>query len=155
MSLVVFAVGNESRGDDALGPILLRRLEEAALPALSLYGDFQLQIEHALDLVGHSLALFIDAGHGTPAPFSFSPIVPAASNTHTSHALAPAAVLDVYRRVVGGEPPAAFLLCVCGDGFDLGAPLSASAADNLEQAWPFLLARCRQAEFDLWQDIAR
>jgi hypothetical protein len=59
--------------------------------------DFQLQIEHALDLEG-PLALFIDAGTGTPAPFTLRRSArrqPAVS----SHALAPAAVLQVFRDV--------------------------------------------------------
>ncbi len=61
MSVVVFAVGNPSRGDDALGPLLMAWLEQQARPGVQLVGDFQLQIEHALDLEGHPLALFIDA----------------------------------------------------------------------------------------------
>lgn len=139
MSLVVLAVGNESRGDDALGPLLLRRLEEEGLPGVTCIGDFQLQIEHALDLQGHELALFIDAGHATPGPFTFTSVSAAASNTHTSHALLPAAVLDVYRRTIGNEPPPAFVLCVRGESFELGDDLSLAAAAHLESAWQFLL----------------
>lgn len=155
MSLVVFACGNESRGDDALGPLLLRRLEGAGLPGVAIFGDFQLQIEHALDLQGHNLALFIDAGQATPAPFSFYEVEPAASNTHTSHALLPAAVLDVYRRVIGSEPPPAFVLCVRGDGFELGAELSEAAQSHLEQAWSFLLECCQLPDREAWRNNAR
>ena len=151
MSLVVFAVGNESRGDDALGPLLLARLEALSLPGLTLISDFQLQIEHALDLQGQDLALFIDAGTGTPAPFSFIEVLPAASNTHTSHALLPAAVLDVYRRVEAAEPPPAFILCVRGEGFELGAGLSAQAISHLEQAWTFLQELCASTTLTAWR----
>ena len=79
MSVVVFAVGNPSRGDDALGPLLMDWLAEQARPGVHLVSDFQLQIEHALDLEGHQLALFIDAGTGTPAPFEFRETGPAAT----------------------------------------------------------------------------
>jgi hydrogenase maturation protease len=151
MSLVVFAVGNESRGDDALGPLLLGRLEGLALPGVTTIFDFQLQIEHALDLQGHDLALFIDAGQGTPAPFSFAPVLPAADNSHTSHALSPAAVLDVYRRAVGGEPPPAFILGVRGESFELGDGLSPAAIAHLEQAWHFLQGLCAGPELVRWQ----
>ena len=53
--LVIFAVGNPSRGDDALGPELLARLADWLAkqnPAVDveLVEDFQLQIEHALDV---------------------------------------------------------------------------------------------------------
>ena len=53
--LVIFAVGNPSRGDDALGPELLARLSawlesKGKQENVELIEDFQLQIEHALDL---------------------------------------------------------------------------------------------------------
>ena len=71
--IVVFAVGNPSRGDDAIGPELCARLEkwlarEGLSQRVELIEDFQLNIEHALDLVGREQALFIDAGENTPAP---------------------------------------------------------------------------------------
>jgi hypothetical protein len=52
--LLVLAVGNPSRGDDALGPALLDALAALAaqgadrLGDIELLSDFQLQIEHAL-----------------------------------------------------------------------------------------------------------
>ena len=69
MKLVVFGWGNVSRGDDGLGPLLLARIAEAGWAESTLIEDFQLQLEHALDLQGADLALFLDAGKGTPAPF--------------------------------------------------------------------------------------
>ena len=68
-----------SRGDDGLGPLLLARIAEAGWDNAELIEDFQLQIEHALDLQGADLALFIDAGKDTPAPFSFREIFPQAA----------------------------------------------------------------------------
>jgi hydrogenase maturation protease len=63
-SWLVLAVGNPSRGDDALGPALLERLRDAGVDAagdVELLTDFQLQIEHALDLQGRQAVLFVDA----------------------------------------------------------------------------------------------
>jgi len=68
--VLVLAVGNPSRGDDALGPELAARLEAAALPGVEVIVEFQLQVENALDLVGRERVIFIDAGTGTPAPRS-------------------------------------------------------------------------------------
>ena len=93
MTLVVFAVGNPSRGDDALGPLLMAGLEARAQTGVVLISDFQLQIEHALDLDGCELALFIDAGTGTPAPFEFRETAPAPGRPVSSHSLPPEAVL--------------------------------------------------------------
>lgn len=140
MRIVVFGIGNEARGDDALGPLLLRRVEAAGWPGVTTVEDYQLQIEHALDLADADLALFIDAGTGTPAPYDWYEIAPAPHLAHTSHALAPETVLAVYERVHGRPPPRSFVLCVRGERFGLGESLSAAAAENMEAAWSWLLS---------------
>jgi hypothetical protein len=58
--------------------------------------------------------------------------------SHTSHALSPESVLDVYRQIEGAEPPPGFLLCVRGESFGLGEGLSERGAARLEKAWVFL-----------------
>jgi hydrogenase maturation protease len=138
MHLVIFGWGNVARGDDGLGPLLLARIAEASWENATLIEDFQLQIEHALDLQEADLALFIDAGKDTPAPFSFGEIFPQDGLTHTTHALSPASVLAIYRKVTGKTPPPAFLLCVRGESFELGETLSVDGVARLEAAWDFL-----------------
>jgi hydrogenase maturation protease len=138
MRLVVFGWGNVSRGDDGVGPLLLARLQHAGWDETELIEDYQLQLEHALDLKGADLALFIDAGKDTPAPFVFHEIAPHGGMSHTSHALSPESVLDVYRQIEGAEPPPGFLLCVRGESFGLGEGLSELGAARLERAWVFL-----------------
>lgn len=134
VSLVIFAVGNPSRGDDALGPMLMDELEHQARPGIQLVSDFQLQPEHALDLQGCSLALFIDAGTGTPAPFEFRELTAAAGRSVSSHAFTPPEILQVYATLHGHPAPPAFLLCVRGQDFTLGAALSPAAQAHLEAA---------------------
>ncbi|MGE5469234.1 MAG: hydrogenase maturation protease [Bacteroidota bacterium] len=156
--VVVFAVGNPSRGDDAIAPALLARLagwlEDQGLSAhFELIEDFQLQIEHALDLEGRQLALFIDASVGTTAPCSLARVSAAADASHTSHALSPAAVLQVYVQMHGEAPPA-FVLGVRGEAFELGEPLSAAAADHSETAFAWLRQLCRQPTLPAWEQAA-
>jgi hydrogenase maturation protease len=138
LRVVVFGWGNDARGDDGLGPLLLGRVSRAAWPDVKAIEDFQLQIEHALDLDGADLALFLDAGKDTPAPFAFAEIEPARGATPTTHALAPEAVLDVYARALGQSPPRAFTLCIRGERFELGQGLSPEASERLEAAWAFV-----------------
>jgi hydrogenase maturation protease len=138
MRVVVFGWGNESRGDDGIGPLLLRSLESAGWDEAELIEDFQLQLEHALDLRGADLALFLDAGRDTRAPFLFREIFPRGGMTHTSHALAPESVLDVFSRIEKAAPPPSFLLCVRGESFGLGEGLSPQGAARLQQARVFL-----------------
>jgi hydrogenase maturation protease len=139
--VLVLGVGNPSRGDDAIGPRAIEQLEALALPGIELLTDFQLQVEHALDLVGRREVVFIDAAASGPEPFSLEPAMPLADATAMTHALSPAAVLDAFQRVGDGPLPAAFVLAVRGYQFELGAALSDAAAANLEAALAMLIAR--------------
>jgi hydrogenase maturation protease len=150
--ILVLAVGNPSRGDDAIGPELAARIEATAMPHVEVIVEFQLQVENALDLAGRERVIFVDAGAGTPAPFELRRVEAAAEFLHTSHALSPEAVLATYRRVTGEEPPQAWLLCVRGESFELGEGLSAQATARLEQA---MTALWRLAEVSLWTTAGR
>ena len=155
MNLVVFGWGNVSRGDDGVGPLLLARIEQSGWDDALLIEDYQLQLEHALDLEAADLALFIDAGTGTPAPFSFREIFAREGMTHASHALAPESVLAVFVQVIGKTPPPAFLLCVRGETFELGAGLSPEGAARLELAWDFLERLRQEPKAESWRALAR
>lgn len=134
--VLVLAVGNPSRGDDAIGPVLAARIEAAGWPGVEVITEFQLQVENALDLVGRERTLFIDAGTGTPGPLELRKITPLVPGTaYTSHALSPEAVLGTYARVQAESPPESWILCVRGERFELGEGLSPDAARNVEAAW--------------------
>ena len=92
-SVLIVGIGNPSLGDDALGPLLIERLETllaqedpAAALNIELLSDFQLQIEHALDLLNRSLALFVDAHVDCSAPFELTAIKPQANRSVSTHA---------------------------------------------------------------------
>ena len=150
MRLVVFGWGNDARGDDGLGPVLLARVAAARWPDVTTIEDFQLQIEHALDLVGADMALFLDASVSAPAPFAFREIEMRRDESHTTHALTPEALLEVSARALGGKPPPSFMLAVRGESFELGEPLSAEAAERLEAAWAFIEALMRDPTPEGW-----
>lgn len=135
--LVVFAVGNDARGDDAIGPVLVERLAPRLPCGTRIVTDFQLQIEHALDLAGASLALFIDAADGLNRAFVFAEVEPQPSAASLSHALEPPALLAVFERVEVRPPPPAFVLAVRGHDFGLGRPLSRGAREDVEAAFAF------------------
>ena len=155
--VVVLAAGNRSRGDDAIGPLLLERLAswlaaEGRSGEFELIDDYQLQIEHALELRGRRLALFIDAGCRTPAPLAFYPVAAASARpASTTHVLAPGGVLDVYRQVVLAEPPPSFVLCVRGECFELGEGLSGPAREYVEAAWRQLMRLCERPDAAQWR----
>lgn len=146
--LLVFGYGNPSRGDDALGPALIQRLaalqaegspaERSLLQGVELLTDFQLQPEHALDLVGREVVFLVDADASLDAPYRLEPILPAQTPSYTTHEMSPGALLWVYGRIGLGQPPPSYLLRIRGFHFALGDPLSTSARHNLDLAVAFL-----------------
>ncbi|BBI99424.1 hypothetical protein FGKAn22_11170 [Ferrigenium kumadai] len=133
--VLIFAIGNESRGDDALAPMLLRGLADAGLGSqVELLEDYQLQIEHVADLAGRERVLFVDADMSCMEPFHLSRIASEKDSSYTSHAMTPHALLHAYHQVYGEDAPGAFLLRVRGYGFELGESLSDGAAANLAAA---------------------
>lgn len=142
--VLVFSWGNPSRGDDALGPSLYdmierRRQREDGFAHVEALTDYQLQVEHAIDLQDRRWILFADASADAPPPFAFERLEPAREVAFTTHSMSPAGVLAVYRDVYRRPPPPAFLLSIRGYAFDLGQPLSSRARQHLESAFEFLL----------------
>jgi hydrogenase maturation protease len=131
---LVFGWGNPSRGDDALGPQFIEALEALALPGVECLTDFQLQVEHALDLQGRQRVLFVDASLTAPAPFSVTPITADKDPSFTTHAMSPQAVLHVYGELNDAPAPPTWLLAIRGEKYELGEPLSAAASDHLAAA---------------------
>ncbi len=137
--LLIFGYGNPSRGDDALGPALIQRLERYPAAPWELLTDFQPQPEHALDLVGRARVILVDADVSLAAPYRLEPIVADRDASYTTHAMSPGALLWVHTQIGYGPPPPCYLLRIRGYHFALGAPLSAGARDNLERAEGFLV----------------
>ncbi|MBI5899148.1 MAG: hydrogenase maturation protease [Rhodocyclales bacterium] len=136
---LIFGWGNPSRGDDALGPLFVEHFAELARRhpewgEVDCLTDFQLQVEHALDLQGRRRVLFVDASIDAPAPFSLTRIEAARDASFTTHAMSPQAVLKVYADIDDGEPPPCWLLAIRGEHFELGEGLGASARRSLQAA---------------------
>ncbi|MGA7594012.1 MAG: hydrogenase maturation protease [Gallionella sp.] len=149
--LLLFGYGNPGRGDDALGPELIARIERMQLAGVDCQNDMQLQVEHVTDLNGCDLALFIDADESCAGPFEFSEIAAVRDYSYTSHAMNPAALLHAYREVYGIDAPSAFLLRIRGYGFGLGDPLTDSAANNLESATRLVVELSQSVSLLLWR----
>ncbi len=178
--ILIFGYGNPARGDDALGPELIQRLEryqaaravsEPAVemapgvgpgltrarrarrarcaPAVDperpgsapweLLTDYQLQLEHALDLVGRARVILVDADASLTVPYRLEPVSPDRDASYCTHALSPGALLWVYTQIGGGPPPPCCLLRIRGYHFALGAPLSTRARANLARAEALVL----------------
>ena len=136
---LIFGWGNPSRGDDALGPLFVEHFTALAARhpewgEVECLTDFQLQVEHALDLQGRSRVLFVDASIDAPAPCSLARIEAARDASFTPHAMSPQAVLKVYADIDEGKAPPCWLLAIRGERFELGEELSDTARQSLQAA---------------------
>lgn len=140
--LLVLGWGNPSRGDDALGPLCVQQLRRAWQhrgEAVEFLEDFQLQVEHALDLVGRRRVLLVDASRDGAAPFTASSVQAARDASYTTHALSAQALLQVFVVVQGHAPPPCTLLAIRGTRWGLGDALSDTAAAHLQAATQWAL----------------
>ena len=153
--VLVFAWGNASRGDDGLGPALFDLLEalrlDGRLPGVDLLTDYQLQVEHALDLQGRDRVLFVDASVSARAPYELGPLLPERDVSYTTHAMSPGAVLAVYEQINGQTPPPAYLLTIRGYEFDLGKALSPQARKNLQDGYTLVCELLTDAPDSDWE----
>ena len=155
--ILILAYGNLSRGDDALAPLLLEHLQslpETLLEKVECLTDFQLQIEHALDLQNRDLVLFADASVSNKQPIEFKQLNPAYDNSYTTHAMNPAAVMQVFQDTLKIAPPPCFLLTLQGVEFELGAELSSTAKQSLKQSIEFIALMLENPSLEHWQEIS-
>lgn len=133
--LLILSCGNPSRGDDALGAKIHDWIMNTqAWPEVEAITDFQLQVEHTLDIEGRGRVLFVDACVALSDGIEIGPVMADADDTYTSHAMTPASVLAAYQSVFQQAPPASDLLAIQGQRFELGEDLSETAIANLELA---------------------
>lgn len=151
---LIFSYGNPSRGDDGLGPAMFELLENnkqesQELDKVDLLTDYQLQIEHSLDLEHRECVLFIDASISAQAPYEFRQLQPERDNSYTTHAMSPVSVLDVYQQINQCKPPPSYMLTIRGYEFGLGQALTEQAELNLQQGYDFI-KQLLTTDFEQW-----
>jgi len=153
--ILIFTWGNPSRGDDALGTEVYDLLQKEDLENVDLLTDFQLQIEHAIDLENRERVLFIDASVSATAPFEFYRLRPDQDDSYTTHAMSPASLLATFEKVNRKAPPPAFMLSIRGYEFGLGIPTSDKASANLADALDFIHQLLSKNSTDDWNQMAK
>jgi hydrogenase maturation protease len=141
-SLWIIAQGNDMRGDDALGPMLIERLQQLPIMAsIDHHWDFQFCLEHALAFTHYDCVLLVDASTEIEKPFCLSKVLPNQEDAAISHSLSPSALYKVFISHVlekDRPPPLVLQLEIKAYQFDLGSSVSSQAQENLEKAWGHL-----------------
>lgn len=137
--MLVIGYGNAGRGDDGLGPAFAERILAAGVQDCAVDIDYQLTVDHALQVAGASTVVFVDAMIGVEGPFRFSPVRADKAADLTSHSLQPEAVLTLAEMLYDAAPEA-FVLGIAGASFgEVAEGLSGPARRNLGQAEAFFL----------------
>lgn len=147
--ILIMAIGNPSRGDDAFGPMLADQLlswldtqSEDVQACIELICDQQLMVEHVMDLANRQQVLFADAaaqGDETVSLLALAPLpTDQAVQGVNSHSCTPAQLLGLYQAMLMQVPPPAQLLSLTGHRFELGEPLSSQARTQFPQAMALL-----------------
>lgn len=156
--VLIVGYGNPSRGDDALGPEFLVYLEASAEwpkieERVETLTDFQLQVEHVLDMKGRELVLFVDASVSAIPPYEFTRLQPRMDDSYTSHAMSPHALLIAYKQYHGAMPPPCYLLTIRGHEFGLGSPLSDLSKQYANEALAFVVERLKTDDFSRYNKL--
>jgi hydrogenase maturation protease len=143
--VLVLGVGNASRGDDAVGLVVARRLQEHPLDGVTIRltsgeGTALLALWQDTDAVVLVDAVYTGAMPGTLQRFAVGPQpLPAMFSWVSTHAFGVAEAIELA-RALRQLPPALVVYGVEGASFAMGAGLSAAVAAVVPQ----VVAQVRQ-----------
>jgi hydrogenase maturation protease len=166
--VLIQGIGNPLRSDDALGPILIERLETTAFAGnqsgvqIELEWVYQLQIENAEQWTHYDAVILVDAHASQSEPVNWVELKTPqngnfaandfARNSVASHALDPLSIFSLAEKCYQ-KVPRIYLLSICGYSFEMGTDLSETAQGALGEAER--LIRFKLSLFELTQNYEK
>ncbi len=153
--VLVFAYGNPSRGDDALATLLIERIQQQSCIHMSGHPvkflcDYQMQIEHVVDMQGCQRVLLVDAACNQSQMLAFYPVQAQPQTLYTTHGMTASTLLHVYQQVFAESAPLTYMLAISGQAFELGQGLSELAQQSLTEAERFFYKISQANNFADW-----
>jgi hydrogenase maturation protease len=146
--ILFLCYGNPARLDDGLGPEFGLELERRAPTEVDVEVDYQLNIEHALEVAAHEYVVFVDASIDSPEPFSFQRIQPRLETSFTTHSVRPESLMGLASSLFKGRA-IGYVLGIRGYEYgDFGERLTDGARRNLNAALRFALERLQERDFE-------
>lgn len=137
-NVLVIGIGNPDRGDDGVGPMVARALEDRLSPGITVLERNSDGLGLIGDWAGHDTVICIDAAAPMGEPgsihridLSVSELPPDVAFT-SSHAFGLAEAIALA-RTLGSMPQAMIVYAIEAAQFDHGAPLSAEVAAAARQ----------------------
>lgn len=144
--VLVYGYGNPGRQDDGLGVLCAesvgRWAGEEGLTTISTDSNYQLNIEDADRIAPFDLVIFADASVADVADFRLEKIQPDLKTDFTMHAVSPAFVYGLCRKLFSVSPEC-YQLHIKGYNFEFMRELSCQAEKNLNGALDFLKEHIR------------
>jgi hydrogenase maturation protease len=142
MNILVYGYGNPGRQDDALGVRLAENIElwaqEDNIKGVEVDCNYQLNIEDSDRISKSDIVIFADATIEEIEDFIFTEVNPDESTIEfTMHAVSPAFVLDLCRKLYG-KSPKTYLMHIKGFEWEFEEKLSDDAMLNLAKATAFI-----------------
>ncbi len=132
--ILVIGYGNELRGDDALGPCIVRALEREQVCSARMLTMPQLMPELAAELAQCREAIFIDASiEARDDGVSVTRLSADGGRAWGAHVSDPGAMLAIA-ELLYGRAPNAWLVTVTGATFEPGCELSPTAVRRMQAA---------------------
>jgi hydrogenase maturation protease len=138
--VLIIGWGNSLCGDDGAGPHIAEEAGKWAIPGVVALPVHELVPELAADLASAQAAFFIDAALDCPATEMLPLPQTDEDVSHLDHAIAPASLLTLSRRVFGRAPPA-WIMRVPAEDFTLGHGFSERTRGGIDTALRLLAQR--------------
>jgi hydrogenase maturation protease len=147
--ILLYGYGNPGRQDDALGAefveIMEKWTEEQGLNNIEFDCNYQLNIEDADNIAEKDIVIFADASLEPIEDYLFTKITPSPEVSFTMHAVSPAFVVDLCKKI-NGKIPASYLLHIKGYEWELEEGLTDKAKQNLNNAVKFIQEKIQNIE---------
>lgn len=140
--ILIYGYGNPGRQDDGLGPqcalIIDEWIQKEMISNIFTDSNYQLNIEDAAEIANYDIVIFADASVVDIQDYKLEEVLADdASIEFTMHAVSPAYVLDLCRKIYGKEPKT-YVLHIKGYEFDFIEELTEKSRNNLEKACEFI-----------------
>jgi len=144
--ILIYGLGNPGRQDDALGILLVEKIEawvkENNYSYIITDQNYQLNIEDAEYISNYDLVIFLDASVDEIESVLIEPVVPDLKTNFSMHSLTPAYIVGLCNQLFHNIPET-YQLHIKGYKFEFMKPLSRNAEKNLASAFT-LLTTCIQ-----------
>jgi hydrogenase maturation protease len=130
---IVIGYGNELRGDDGIGPALIRQLDSLGLKDVTTLAVQQLTPELAALLAEHRHAVFVDASVNGETAVRMERLAASTTPGYSAHIADPKDLLvltdQVYQRL-----PQAWQVTIRGSDFEIGHGPTQLGLENMRRA---------------------